>query len=228
MKKVIYFGISAAVAICCFSCNNSASDPNNTNSKIGYDSLSEAGDTVTTHASDFSTAIHQMMNDMNQLPITGNTERDFALLLKSNLSGAVDLAQAELKRGKDDGLKQMAKSISDTGKVEIATLENLVDSLKNGPLAVKFGKGKGNKDSGFSTVIKTHKAMMWDMSKMDTNMVADKQFVATIIQHIQSTVYLTEGFLKYGKDARLIGISKRIISQKTKQLDELKEWMKKN
>lgn len=225
MRKVIFLGVLIIVFAGLSSCNNSSSDPNNSSAQHAFDSLSEAGDTVTRHATTFSTAVHQLTNDLNQIPITGNADRDFAVLLKSIHQGSVDLAQAQLRTGKDNTLKKMAQSIAGIRKTEITTLENFVDSVKKGPLRVSLTKK--DEDTGFNRIIKTHKAMMWDMSKMDTNMVADQQFVAVMIPHLQSAVYLAEGFLKYGKDAWLTQQAKDMIPLKMKQIEELKQWANK-
>ncbi len=226
MRNLSALVLSILISASLFSCNNSASDPNNTNSRIGYDSLSEAGDTLTQHAGAFSTAIHHVVNDINQIPVTGNADRDFAILLKSHYQGEVDLAQAELKNGKDDALKRMAKHISGVQKNEITSLEHFLDSVKKGPLSVS--SDKNNKDTGFGKVIATLKSMMWDMSKMDTAMVADKQFVVVMIPHLQSAVYLSEGYLKFGKDALLTQKATEIIPRKKKQIEELRKWMNAN
>ena len=208
-----------------FSCSNNSSDPDNS-AQDAYESYSVTGDTVTQHVSDFSTALHHVTNDINQIPLTGNAERDFAMLLKSNHQGAIDIAQAEIKNGKDDALKQMAQDISTTYKSEISDLEAFVARLRTGPVTI--ARRKGNKEGGFNNIVKQHKAIMWDMSKMDTNMVADKQFVAVMIPHLQSAVFLAEGYLKYGKDAKLIDVAKEVIPKKNKQIGELNSWMGRN
>lgn len=225
MKKVTFLGVLLAVAVCISSCSNTASDPDNT-AQVASDSLSVIGDTISENISDFTTALHHVTNDINQIPLTGNADRDFAVFLKGHHQGAIDIAQAEIKNGKDDALKQMAQDISNTYKSEITALETFVASLRNGP--VKVASGKGDKEGGFNTIIKKHKAMIWDMAKMDTNMVADKQFVAVMIPHLQSAVYLAGGYLQYGKDAQLMGLAKEIIPRKNKQIGELNKWMNKN
>lgn len=215
------FSVSAAI----HSCNNSASDPNN-EADQAHDSLTEVGDTITRHATSFSTAIHQMTNDLTQVPPTGDENVDFAVLLKSHHQGAVDLAQAELKMGKDNTLRKIAQDIVSIRKKEISALQNFVDSLKKGPLTVNLTKNYEN--SGFGKVITTHKAMMWDISKMDTNMVADQQFAAVMIPQLQSTVYLTEGFLKHGTNPWLTQKAEEIIPRNMKQIKELRQWADKN
>lgn len=223
MRKVnVFIGLISALTSFT-ACRNTASNPENINSEYGYDSLTEAGDTVTQNATSFSTALHHLVNDVNQIPITGNADRDFAVTMKSLHQGAIDIAQAEQRTGKDNALKQMAKNLVAVHKTEIAILENLVDSLKKGTLAVS--RDNNNKAPGFGKVMETHKSMMWDMSKMDTTMAADKQFVAVMIPHLQSGVYLSEGFLKYGKDPGLMQMAKEMIPRKMKQIEELKNWM---
>lgn len=225
MKIISFFGVLIAVAVFISSCSNTASDPDNSG-QVASDSLSVIGDTISEHVSDFSTALHHVTNDINQIPLTGNADRDFAVFLKGHHQGAIDIAQAEIKNGKDDALKQMARDISNTYKSEITALETFVASLRNGP--VKVASGKGDKEGGFNNIIKKHKAMIWDMAKMDTNMVPDKQFVAVMIPHLQSAVYLAEGYLQYGKDAKLMGMAKEIVPRKNRQIEELNGWMSRN
>lgn len=225
MRKVSFFGILIAVAVFFSSCNNTASDPENS-AQVASDSLSVIGDTISEHISDFSTALHHVTNDINQIPLTGDADRDFVVFLKSHHQGAIDIAQAEMKNGKDAVLKQMAGDISNTYKTEIAELENYAERLKNRP--VKVTSSKAAKEKGFNNIIEKHKAMMWDMAKMDTNMVADKQFVAVMIPHLQSAVYLAEGYLQYGKDSKLMDMAKAIVPRKNRQIEELNAWMGKN
>lgn len=226
MRKVNVFIAMISVVASLAACRNTASNTENINSEIGYDSLTEAGDTVTQNVNSFSTALHHLVNDVNQIPITGNADRDFAVTMKSMHQGAVDIAQAEQRNGGDEALKQIAKNFIAVHKTEIATLENYVDSLKKGTLAVS--RDNNNKVPGFGKVMETHKSMMWDMSKMDTTLAADKQFVAVMIPHLQSGVYLSEGFLKYGKDPQLMQMAKEMIPKKMKQIEELKSWMNLN
>lgn len=226
MRKISFFIILILISSSFNSCNNSTSESDKTSATDAYDSLSVVSDTVSQHPTTFSTAIHQMTNDLNQIPITGDADRDFTVILKSHQQGAIELAQAELRMGENNSLKKIAQDISNSYKPEITSLKNFSDSIKKGPLALSLSKDYEN--TGFGEVIAKYKSMTWDIAKMDTNMVADKQFVATIIPHLQSAVYLAEGFLKFGKEPWLIQKSKQTITLKMKQIQKLKEWTNAN
>ena len=59
------------------------------------------------------------MEDMKDMPMTGNTDYDFATLMKKHHQMALDMAQAELQNGKDPTLRSMAKKIIASQKNEI-------------------------------------------------------------------------------------------------------------
>jgi uncharacterized protein (DUF305 family) len=60
-----------------------------------------------------------MMKGMQEMPISGDTDRDFAAMMKMHHQGAIDMAQVELASGKDPQLRKMAKEIISAQKKEI-------------------------------------------------------------------------------------------------------------
>ena len=60
-----------------------------------------------------------MMKGMQEMPMSGDTDRDFAAMMKVHHQGAIDMAQAELASGKDPQLRKMAQSIISAQKKEI-------------------------------------------------------------------------------------------------------------
>jgi uncharacterized protein (DUF305 family) len=50
---------------------------------------------------------------------SGDADKDFAMMMISHHQGAIDMAEVELKYGKDAALKEMAKKIIDAQKKEI-------------------------------------------------------------------------------------------------------------
>lgn len=224
MKHITLLGVFTLI-ISFLSCGNRSSDPNNDSQQV-YDSLSVAGDTIVQHKNSFGTAVRQMMNDMNQLPLTGDPDRDFALLLKSHHQGGIDLAQAQLRIGTDNALKDVAQQIVQTQKPEVESLQAYLDSIKTGP----FRSRPGNEDlnSGFNKIIKDHKAMMWDMSKMDTSMTPDHYFVAVMVPHFQSGIFLAEGYLSHGQSTQLQQLARETIRKQRQHTDRFQEWSNKN
>ena len=60
-----------------------------------------------------------MMKSMESMKTTGDPDRDFAMMMKMHHQGAIDMAQMELKSGKDASLKAMAKKIIEAQQKEI-------------------------------------------------------------------------------------------------------------
>jgi uncharacterized protein (DUF305 family) len=54
---------------------------------------------------------------------SGDTDKDFAMMMKMHHQGAIDMAQMELAHGKSPAMKTMAKSIIAAQKKEIAQFD---------------------------------------------------------------------------------------------------------
>ena len=52
-----------------------------------------------------------MMKSMDSMKSTGNTDKDFAMMMKMHHQGAIDMATMELQTGKDSKMRAMAKRI---------------------------------------------------------------------------------------------------------------------
>ena len=83
-----------------------------------------------------------MMKDnndkMSSMKMTGNTDVDFAMMMRIHHLGAIDMAQAELRDGKDPQMKKMAKAIISAQKKEIARFDKFL--VKNGQSPDKMSK----------------------------------------------------------------------------------------
>ena len=67
------------------------------------------------------------MNDkMAAMPMTGNADVDFAAMMRIHHLGAIDMAEAELKDGKNAEMRTMAKNIVAAQQKEIAQLEKFL------------------------------------------------------------------------------------------------------
>ena len=71
-----------------------------------------------------------MMKDnndkMSSMKMTGNTDVDFAMMMRIHHLGAIDMAQVELRDGKDPQMKKMAKAIIAAQKKEIAQFDKFL------------------------------------------------------------------------------------------------------
>ena len=67
---------------------------------------------------------------MSSMPKTGNPDVDFATMMREHHKGALSMAEAELKNGKDAGMRDMAKKIIAAQNKEIAQFDSFL--AKNG------------------------------------------------------------------------------------------------
>jgi hypothetical protein len=71
-------------------------------------------------------AMNKMMADMTIKP-TGDIDRDFVAMMVPHHQGAVDMAQAELKYGRNEQLRRLAQEIIAAQQKEIAFMRRAVD-----------------------------------------------------------------------------------------------------
>jgi uncharacterized protein (DUF305 family) len=74
---------------------------------------------------DHSTMDHSKMGDTKgmHMKVTGDQDYDFASMMRHHHQMGLEMAQKELKNGKNDEMRQMAQKIVDAQKKEIATLD---------------------------------------------------------------------------------------------------------
>ncbi len=77
-----------------------------------------------------SKEIHEEMMDsakksqsMNMEDMSGDTDKDFAMMMADHHRSAIKMAKSEIENGKNPELKQLAQNIIDSQQKEIATLE---------------------------------------------------------------------------------------------------------
>ncbi len=85
-------------------------------------------------AAENDAAMNRMLADMVVKP-TGDADRDFAAIIMSLDRGATDMAQAEIKYGHNEQLRQLARQITANRQQEI------VASGKNRSMVRGFGRG---------------------------------------------------------------------------------------
>lgn len=77
-------------------------------------------------AMDMKGMMKENNDKMGSMAMTGNPDVDFAMMMKVHHQGAIDMAQAELKNGKEPQMKKMAKDIIAAQKKEIAQFDKFL------------------------------------------------------------------------------------------------------
>ncbi len=70
------------------------------------------------------------MDKMQKMPMSGNTDKDFAMMMKMHHQQGVEMAQMELTNGKSPAMKKMAKNIISAQNKEIAQFDQWLSKQK--------------------------------------------------------------------------------------------------
>ena len=89
------------------------------------------------HGTDMKSMMSDMNEKMTAMKPTGNTDVDFAMMMRVHHQSAVTMAEAELQNGKDPQMRAMAKDIIRAQKKEIAVFDKYL--AKRGQPTMKMG-----------------------------------------------------------------------------------------
>lgn len=78
------------------------------------------------HGGDMKEMMKGMSDKMAGMSMTGNHDVDFAQMMRIHHQGAIDMAEMELKNGKDASMRKMAQEIIKAQKKEIATIDRFL------------------------------------------------------------------------------------------------------
>jgi len=81
-------------------------------------------------SADMKQSMMSGMDSMQKMQMSGDTDKDFAMMMKIHHQGAVDMSQMELVHGKSPAMKSMAKKIIAAQKKEIAEFDRWLASPK--------------------------------------------------------------------------------------------------
>ena len=72
----------------------------------------------------------QSMQSMQAMPMSGNTDRDFASMMRMHHQQAIDMAKAELEHGKSTEMKAMARKLIREQQKEIAQFDKFLSKSR--------------------------------------------------------------------------------------------------
>lgn len=81
---------------------------------------------VMNHDSDMKSHMGKMQDNMNSVKSTGDVDLDFAFMMKIHHEGAVTMAEDQIKNGKSEQMKKIAKDIIAAQKKEIAIFDKFI------------------------------------------------------------------------------------------------------
>ena len=70
------------------------------------------------------------MDSMQKMPISGDTDKDFAMMMKMHHQQGIEMARMELAHGKSPAMKTMAKQIVSAQNKEVRQLDQWLAKQK--------------------------------------------------------------------------------------------------
>src|SRR5688572_12437117 len=172
------------------------------------DSSGVQTDKKTDHISSLHNSMDQMMNKMKTMPVTGNPDRDFALMMKYHHEGAVEMSKIQLAGGADPEMKSKAEQIIKAQQTEIVAFDEFLST---------------NKDTtGSSRLGEKLISLMTPMQHPAEGVISsvDASFVNLMIPHHQDGINMAKEYLKEARNGNLKKIATNIISSQEKEIEE--------
>ena len=97
---------------------------------IGIAALSLSGAALA-QTNEFASTMNAAMVRMHSammVSYTGDPDRDFTLMMIAHHQGAIDMAEIELRFGKDERLRRLAQGIIVEQRQEIAVMQGILDA----------------------------------------------------------------------------------------------------
>lgn len=169
--------------------------------------------------------MHKMMDDMEDVDLTGNFDVDFGKIMIEHHEGGIDMARSISNKGENEELKKMAEAIIDKNEGDIAILKDLVDASDKKTDNANDNKMKDANTSHHMSLLKNSmKENMKEMHDMEMSGNVDNDFAMMMAAHHAHAVEMARMELEYGTSADMKAMAKKIIDSQQKEIGKLKDW----
>jgi uncharacterized protein (DUF305 family) len=163
--------------------------------------------------------MHDMMQKMMDMEMSGNVDHDFAHMMIEHHRGAIDMSKAVLQSGDDAKIRSIAeKSISQQQK----EIEQLSTHTKK-----EATTGTSENTAG-KELMSAMDDTMEQMKKIEYSGDADHDYAHLLIQHHKDAIEMAKVEVQHGKDAQLKAMAQKLIEDQTREISELEAWTKAN
>jgi uncharacterized protein (DUF305 family) len=169
------------------------------------------------------TAAHnKMMTGMigDAVVYSGDTDRDFVMLMVPHHQGAIDMAAVETKYGTDPTIRALTQAIAKGQQPEI---DQMLAWQKAHVAARTI-----DADIVHAAFAAANDAMMNGMmgDSMAHSGNADVDFVKMMIPHHQGAIDMANVELKYGSDPQLRTLAQNIVAAQATEIAQMNGWLK--
>jgi YVTN family beta-propeller protein len=182
-------------------------------------------------------AMTEMMKGMSVRP-TGDVDHDFVAMMAPHHKGAIDMAEAELRFGRNKQLLRIAQDIVIEQLQEIAAMHGAVGQKltpREATLAASWASSaRGVRTPAPVSAVKVPESLSAErpflaedsaaMAKMMRDMTIepsgdiDRDFVAMMVPHHQGAIDMAEIELRFGRNAQVTRIAQEIIVDQIQQI----------
>lgn len=162
------------------------------------------------------TIMHQMMTEMEAMPMTSEPDIDFAKMMVMHHQGAINMANEEIANGRDDEMKAMAQKVKTEQEKEIQEFNTFLSTYQaDQPMNMDF-----------------HMEVMESMEKMgresDLRVITgdtDQDFAQLMIPHHQAAMENAKSVIEHGNSPVIKAMAQKIIDSQMMDIKELQEWL---
>lgn len=163
-------------------------------------------------------SMSSMMDEMHNLEMSGDPDKDFAEMMVIHHQGAVDMAKAELAFGKDTVIRNMASSILSAQKSEIAKMQAIISSLPKVQSVTHM-------DRANDPLMKSMNGMMDASHNTPMSGDVDRDFVTMMIPHHEGAVEMAKVQVRQGRNAALKKMAQQMIDDQTREIGQFRQWL---
>lgn len=185
----------------------------------------EGHDMSTAATTEFGKEYMDEMDDMHEDMMEALQSHDadvtFAKGMLAHHEGALDMAEIQLKYGKDDTMRKLAQDVMSAQQAEIDQIKAWLNAHPDSTEQDYNQEMQQAYSSGMDAV---HDEMMQGLLDAD----ADMAFAKGMLAHHKGAIAMAETQLKYGKDEAMRKLAEDIISAQQAEIDLMQKWVSKS
>lgn len=153
---------------------------------------------------------------MHQVPGSGQTDLDFARMMKIHHEGALEMARIQAEAGNDPLLDSLAGQVLNHLKRELPVLNQYLQSAPD----------TANPDNPSAFYRASRNALTPLNMPVETESSLDNQFAELMILHHQEGIAMAESFLSNGgHNPALLSLARELLRRQRSEIESLKEWL---
>lgn len=171
---------------------------------------------------EYNDAMTQMHNEMMAAASYNDPDSAFAQGMLGHHIGAIDMAQTQLKYGKDKEMRALAQQIIAAQKIEVTQMQKWVNSHPDA------GAPMVDTSAMQQAYAQSMQAMHDEMMLGITDPNSDMAFTRGMLPHHKGAVSMAEVQLQYGKDPEMRQLAQEIIDAQQPEIKQMQNWIKAN